>query len=149
MPRDSQTSPAPLNSAPVESLKTLQARSQEQFEVDFYESILAGHPAYPEVLSRLGQVLTNLGRHPRALEIDRMHAQLRPSNPVVLYNLACSQSLCGNLPEALETLKSAASHGYDDLEHLGADPDLFPLHDYPPFIQWLTSQSLPDLPRYC
>lgn len=150
MPRDSQDTPAPSGSvATADNLKALLARSQDEFEVEFYESILAGHPAYPEVLSRLGQLLTNLGQHQRALAIDRTHAQIRPTNSVVLYNLACSQSLCGNLEEALDTLKVAVDHGYDDLEHLGADPDLYPLHDYPPFIQWFTEQTLPDMPRYC
>ena len=150
MPRDSQATPAPSGSvATADNLKALLARSQDEFEVEFYESILAGHPAYPEVLSRLGQLLTNLGQHQRALAIDRTHAQIRPTNSVVLYNLACSQSLCGNLEEALDTLKVAVDHGYDDLEHLGADPDLYPLHDYPPFIQWFTELTLPDMPRYC
>jgi len=150
MPRDSQASPAPSDSAAkAETLKALLARSQAEFEVEFYESILANHPAYPEVLSILGQLLTNLGNHQRALAIDRMHAQIRPTQPVVLYNLACSQSLCGQLEEALDTLKVAVAHGYDDLEHLGADPDLYPLHDYPPFIQWFAEQTLPDMPRYC
>lgn len=150
MPRDSKASPSPSGSvAPADNLKALLVRSQDEFEVEFYESIVAGHPAYPEVLSRLGQVLTNLGHHQRALAIDRMHVQIRPSNPVVLYNLACSQSLCGHVAEALDTLKLAVSHGYDDLEHLGADPDLYPLHDYPPFIQWYAAQTLPDMPHYC
>ena len=150
MSRDSQAFPAPSGSvAAVPNLKALLARSQDEFEVEFYEAIIAGHPAYPEVLSRLGQLLANLGRHQRALAIDRMHAQMRPANPVVLYNLACSQSLCGEPSDALETLKQAVTHGYDDLEHLGSDPDLYPLHDYPPFIQWFEDQTLPDLPRYC
>lgn len=150
MPLDSQTNPTQTGSvSSSDSIKGLLGRSQDEFEVAFYESILGGHPAYPEVLSRLGQLYTNLGNHQRALEIDRMHAQIRPSNPIVLYNLACSQALCGGLEESLATLKNAVTHGYDDLDHVGVDPDLDALHGYPPFIQWFAEQTLPDMPRYC
>jgi hypothetical protein len=46
-----------------------------------------------------------------------------PSNNIALYNLACAESLIGNIDEAITQLKNAIAAGYDDLQHLIEDPD--------------------------
>lgn len=116
-------------------------RSQTDFELEFYGNILKNNTAYPEVLTQLGQIYTLKNRHAEALEIDLRHAQLRPENPVVLYNLGCSQALCGHLQEAVQVLRRAIDHGYDDADHMAADPDLEALYDLPEFIRMLSEIS--------
>jgi hypothetical protein len=58
-----------------------------------------------------------------------------PQNPVHHYNLACIEAQAGGprLPYAWGALELALALGFDDVEHLKTDPDLFPLHDDPKF----------------
>lgn len=119
---------------PVElSLKELLDRSQADFELEFFGDIAATAPAYVEVLLPLAQLLTEQGRHAEALEVDRRLAILKPDEPLVAYNLACSYSLLGRSREALDALRAAISLGYWDVDHLKLDPDLGNLHGLPEF----------------
>jgi hypothetical protein len=53
------------------------------------------------------------------------------------YNLACIRSLKGDLPAALETLRTAHAAGtLPSATHLRADPDLAPLRTDPAFQTW-------------
>ena len=53
------------------------------------------------------------------------------------YNLACIRSLKGDLPAALETLRTAHAAGtLPSSTHLRADPDLAPLRAAPAFQTW-------------
>jgi len=51
-------------------------------------------------------------------------ARLRPDDPTVLYNLACSYALLGQFEEAVTALSRAMDEGYDDFKWLMKDPDL-------------------------
>lgn len=139
LPPSSQDLPG--SSATPQNLAALLRRSQTDFEVEFYGQILQRSPAYPEVLTQLGQLYTLKNWHPQALEIDLRHAQVRPTNPVVLYNLACSYALCEQSEEAIQQLKKAIECGYSDVDHMASDPDLESLYDHPDFIQLLSDLS--------
>ena len=56
--------------------------------------------------------------------MDERLYQLRPGEPVILYNLACSYSLLDDKDKAFRAIKQAIHCGYDDFEHLEADKDL-------------------------
>ncbi len=56
--------------------------------------------------------------------MDRKLSLLRPENPIVHYNLACSYSLVGDVPESFEAIKRAIRLGYDDFQYMAQDPDL-------------------------
>ena len=58
------------------------------------------------------------------LAVDRRLAQIRPDDPVVFYNLACSYSLVGWIPSALRALERALALGYRDFKHIMHDRDL-------------------------
>jgi len=58
---------------------------------------------------------------------------LNPKNPLVLYNLACTESLLKNCDEAFELLQAAIESGYHNLAHLSTDPDLENLRKVPFF----------------
>lgn len=60
---------------------------------------------------------------------------LSPENPTVLYNLACVESLLGNVNTALATLEKAILAGWHDVEHMIKDSDLIALHNLPQFSE--------------
>lgn len=103
------------------------------FEIDFYEGVLEGDPNNFDILSLLGNLYTQSGRHEKGLEIDLKLAGMRPNDPTVRYNLACSYSLMKRVPEALDELEHAVSLGYDDYIHLRSDKDLDNVRSEPRF----------------
>jgi hypothetical protein len=115
------------------TLGTLKRRSQIDFEIDFFERILCRDVNYVEVLIRLGELLSLKGWHRRALQVDQRLAQLKPQDPVVAYNLACSYAVLNQIPTALEALRQAVRLGYCDADYMVLDPDLTPLHTLPEF----------------
>jgi len=98
------------------------------FEIEFYRAIVAHAPEYVDALMLLGEAYTRKGLYAAGLEIDRRLSELRPRDPVVHYNLACSYSLTRRREEALESLEKSIELGYEDLAHLARDEDLAFLH---------------------
>jgi len=49
--------------------------------------------------------------------------EIKPNHMIALYNLACAESLLGNVDEAVVTLDRALDAGYSDLSHMLNDPD--------------------------
>ncbi len=106
-------------------LKTPEFRkTDDEFEIWFLEGVLEGYPAYVEGLMFLGNVYTANGMYEKGLKIDIKLAKLKPSDPLVHYNLACSYSLLGSANKALESLGKAIDLGYNDIRHLESDSDL-------------------------
>ena len=97
---------------------------QRSFEVAFFESIVRRQGDYWEVLAVLGNHYTADKRYREGLAVDRRLAQLRPDDPIVFYNLACSYSLVGWVPQALKALERSLTLGYRDFKHLMQDRDL-------------------------
>jgi len=75
-----------------------------------------------------------------ARELKRAVA-LRPEDPNVLYNAACSFALLNKRAEALEHLKKAWDAGYVNLDWAARDPDLACLHDDPEFQRLIGSSA--------
>ena len=117
-------------------------RSQIDFEIDFLEGILSRDPNYVEVLINLGELLSRKGRHRRALQVDQRLAQLRPNDPVVLYNLACSCAVLNHIPAAIEALRRAIQSGYCDLDFMAVDPDLTSIRMHPEYIRMVQALEL-------
>jgi tetratricopeptide (TPR) repeat protein len=95
-----------------------------EFQMRFYEELLLRRPDYPEALILLGEIYTRRGNFKKGLEVDRRLSRLKPENPIVHYNLACSLSLVGEVSESLQAIRQAIRLGYDDLQYLTRDPDL-------------------------
>lgn len=104
-------------------------------EIGFLEGIVRRDPDYVEALQILGDDYTKRGRYNEGLEMDERLLRLRPDDPMVLYNLACSYSLTGRCDQAAETLKSALERGYEDLKWLAKDPDLDNLRKHPRWLE--------------
>jgi tetratricopeptide (TPR) repeat protein len=117
------------------------ARSPEQsqldFEIDFFSKILERSPDYIDALRVLGNNLTLKGRYVEGLQIDKRLCQLRPSDPLAHYNLACSLALLKKTEPALKTLRRAVELGYRDFRYMREDRDLDAIRHDPRFRQLL------------
>jgi len=102
-------------------------KCEEEFEVDFFEHVIAKDPCEEGALTILAHAYTQRGEYEKGLELDRRLVRLRPDDPVAFYNLACSLSLVGRPDEAFEALEHSVRMGYRDFEHMLEDPDLQPL----------------------
>ncbi|MCR4291053.1 MAG: tetratricopeptide repeat protein [Candidatus Scalindua sp.] len=104
-------------------------KTDDEFTIWFLEGVLEKYPAYVECLMYLGNAYTATGMYEKGLEADLKLARLRPQDPLVHYNLACSFALMGMLSKSLVSLEKAIDLGYDDLVHLVNDSDLDSLRD--------------------
>jgi len=105
------------------------------WEVAFFEGIVANAPNYAEALSSLGNLYTRRGEYVKGLEIDRRLVELRPDDPIVHYNLACSLSLLHEPGEALAELEKAIALGYNDFAFMLSDSDLENVRQDPRFFE--------------
>ncbi len=108
------------------------------FEIAFYEGIIHKQPNFIEALGALGDLYTKKGDYHKGLVIDEKLAQLKPDDPIVLYNLACSYSLLKDIDKALDVIKQAVKCGYDEFEYLLEDEDLTNLQKDPRFKRYIT-----------
>ena len=106
---------------------------QLDFDVDFFERLLARKADSVEVLRILAELVSRKGLVQRAVELDRRLVDLLPNDFLARYNLACSLARAGRSDEAIDSLSRAILLGYDDLAHMEADPDLESLRNHPDF----------------
>ncbi len=102
-----------------------------EFEIKFFEALVAETPDFLDALIPLAESYTQRGHYQKGLETDSKICQLRPNDPVCHYNLACSFSLLGRIAESLASLEQSLALGYDDLKHLEHDKDLANLRKDP------------------
>jgi tetratricopeptide (TPR) repeat protein len=110
-------------------------QSQIDFEIEFYARILDRYPDYVDVLRVQGNNLTRKGRFAEGLQIDKRLVQLRPSDPLAHYNLACSYALLKRPDQAIKTLRRAVELGYRDFRYMREDRDLDSIRHDPRFRQ--------------
>lgn len=104
-------------------------REGEEFTVWFLEGILEDNPNYIDCLMYLGNVYTAHGMYEKGLSVDRKLCRLRPDDPLVYYNLACSHALLKDSDAAFNALEKAVTLGYNDIYHLEQDEDLVLLRE--------------------
>ncbi len=111
------------------------------FEIRFFESIVKEKPNFIEALAALGDLYTKKGYCKEGLKVDLRLSTLRPDDPIILYNLACSYSLLEDIDRALEVIKQAIACGYDDFNHLAKDDDLKNLREDKRFKKLILKQK--------
>jgi tetratricopeptide (TPR) repeat protein len=111
--------------------------SQLDFEIAFFERIVERDRCYVDVLRALAELLTSRKSYQRGLEMDQRLARLRPEDPLVRYNLACSYALVHSMRKAIDALRTAVELGYDDFDFMEQDPDLKSIRDEPGYQQLL------------
>jgi tetratricopeptide (TPR) repeat protein len=109
------------------------------FEISFFENIIKNNPNFVEALIALGDNYTKKGRYEEGLKIDLKLVQLRPDDPVVHYNLACSYSLLKMPDQSLAALKKAIQLGYREFSFMQKDPDLDFIRKDPRFKELILS----------
>lgn len=123
------------NCMPEKSCVKKKLTREEERELDikiaFLEGLVKREPGYVEALQILGDDYTRRGKFVAGLKVDEQLSELRPADPMVQYNLACSYSLTGNFNQALAALERALNLGYQDFKWLAQDPDLNDLRLHP------------------
>jgi len=108
-----------------------------EFEITFYNGLIEKQPNFAEALVALGELYTNVGMFKEGLAVDEQLVQLRPDDPIVLYNLACSYSLLEDIDKAYRSVKKAINCGYRDFVHMDQDDDLNNLREDRRFREYL------------
>jgi tetratricopeptide (TPR) repeat protein len=126
-------SPSADQPPPGTLLALLAERPQIDFELDFYERLLARMPDYPEALRAQASNLTTKGLLKEGLKVDQKLVQLRPEDPTAHYNLACRYALLKQRDMALSTLRRAVELGYRDFRFMLQDADLDSIRKDPRF----------------
>jgi serine/threonine protein kinase/Flp pilus assembly protein TadD len=83
--------------------------------------------------SLLAVVYAEVGRADDAIREMQFATTLRPSDPTLAYNCACTYCFLDRKPEAIEALQRAWKLGYRDADWVRKDPDLEILHGDPEF----------------
>ncbi len=83
--------------------------------------------------SLLAVIYAELGRAEDAVREMQFAVALRPNDPTLQYNAACTYARLGKKKESLESLGKAWQLGYRDVAWVRGDPDLEILHDDPEF----------------
>lgn len=105
------------------------------FELGFFEDLYRRMPEDIRIVSMLAHLYTETGRVDQGLRMDRKLVRLNPEDPTVHYNLACSLALKDRKADALKSLRTAITFGYNDFVWMCHDPDLANLHPYRGFAK--------------
>ncbi|MBM4022678.1 MAG: tetratricopeptide repeat protein [Planctomycetes bacterium] len=106
---------------------------QLDFDIDFFERLLARRGHAVDVLRILAELVSRKGDLQRAVDLDGRLVELQPDDFLARYNFACSLARAGRADEAIDALSRAILLGYDDLAHMESDPDLESLREHPDF----------------
>lgn len=112
-------------------------RAYRVFTMGLAKALAAKRPCNPEALALAATSLTELGYYREGLTYDERLYKLRPRDPVVVYNLACSLALVGDDAAAFSRLEDAIRLGYRDAESIAADDDWAKMRDDPRFKELL------------
>ena len=94
------------------------------FLLGVYTCQLDHEPESVEILMELGNLYTLNGQVQEGLHVDLRLVDIKPHEPILHYNLACSQSLLNDVEAGLASLRCAIELGYSNIEYLQEDSDL-------------------------
>lgn len=114
--------------AKKEALGNLLIRALQAFEAHLREV-----PEDARARSLLASYYAETGRIEDAKREATMAMTLRPNEPLILYNAACTFCLMSLKAEALDALAKAWRVGYRDSDWVWRDPDLAILYEEPEF----------------
>jgi len=112
------------------------------FELSFFEDLHKRMPRDFRVVSMLAHLYTETGQVDQGLRMDRKLVRMSPKDPTAHYNLACSLALKNRQADALGSLKTAITLGYDDFVWMCNDPDLNNLHSHRGFQELCTNLGI-------
>jgi adenylate cyclase len=98
--------------------------------VQAVEARLQFHPDDTRALYMGANGLVALGEHEQGLEWANQALRIDPQETMVLYNVACIQSLAGRYDDALDSLERSVQNGFMHLNWLLHDSNLDPLRKF-------------------
>jgi tetratricopeptide (TPR) repeat protein len=104
-----------------------------EVQESFFRGLLARDALDTDVIEELADVLTQMGRTQEVIPLDQRLIELRPTDPDVRYNMACSLALLRDYERAANELSAAIELGFRDVDSLNSDPDLAGLRAHPAF----------------
>ncbi len=110
---------------------TRHIQDKDRYELYIYEQLVDADPDFVDALFPMAELYTQVGQYKKGLEVDIRLARLYPDDSSVIYNLACSYSLCAKPQQSLDALEKAVSLGFDDIEHIESDEDLDNIRNQP------------------
>ncbi len=119
--------------SPVKRRLSRREAQDLDIEIGFLERLVERDPGYIEALESLGDNYGLRGRTADSLIIDERLRALRPGDPVVRFNLACSLALVGEPERACRELEHALDLGFRDFRSLQRDPDLASARKHPAY----------------
>ena len=113
--------------------KPLSPREQRDLDIEigFLAGLTQRDPSFVEALQLLSDDYLQRGRLAEGTTVDEQVARLRPDDPGVQYNLACSYALTERHEAAFDALNRAIDAGYRDFRRLARDPDLATFRKHP------------------
>ncbi|MCE9632208.1 MAG: tetratricopeptide repeat protein [Planctomycetia bacterium] len=132
-----QLLPEPKRSGPVASLlegRALRALGDWEAAIPALRRAAASAPDQLEAWLGLGWCYKRLGRLEEAIAALRAGLETEPSQPLLLYNLACYHSLAGDVSAAVDHLTQAISLDDRFRDLTGAERDFDPIRGDPRFV---------------
>ncbi len=102
------------------------------------------HPDDARALYLGGGALIILGETQRGIEWADRALAIDPSDPFILWNVACDYLCANKVDEALDYLEKATDLGFGHREWIEQDPNCDPVRDHPRFLRLLERMSLRD-----
>lgn len=124
------------------ALALLAERSQIDFELEFFDGLLARVPDFAEVLRAQASNLTTKGRFKDGLRVDQRLVAIRPRDATAHYNLACRYAVLKQRDLAMKTLRRAVELGYRDFRFMVQDTDLESIQKDPRFRAMLREHGI-------
>jgi tetratricopeptide (TPR) repeat protein len=122
-----------LNKSCTRRKLTRKEQRDLDIEITFMEGVVDRDPQFLDAWKVLSDAYSRRGKLDEGLKADERLAHLRPDDPSVLYNLACSYSLAKKFDDAAAILNRSISNGFVDFKWLMKDPDLSALRKEPAF----------------
>jgi TolB-like protein/Tfp pilus assembly protein PilF len=119
------------------------AEASRRRGIQAVESRLKFFPDDARALYMGANGLVALGDVDRGLEWARQALAMDPDEPMVLYNVACIQSLARRYDEALHTLEKAVQKGLTQKEWIQNDSNLDPLRHFPRYKRLIKRLEAP------
>ena len=111
--------------------------------IQAFEAHLRQVPEDARARSLLASYYAETGRTEDARREASMAMTLRPNEPLILYNAACTFCLMNLKAEALDALAKAWRVGYRDADWVWRDPDLALLYEEPEFERLFPRSGAP------
>ncbi len=103
-------------------------------EMEVLQEQLQRYPDDVRARVLLAADLATMGNEDAAMMHIKIAAAMRPNDPDILYNGACTYGLLGKKKESMDLFRRAIKSGYSHADWCLHDPDLKILHEDPEFL---------------